>query len=120
LVAACWELNDVVDGYRQFIACFEPLLALLKRKKTLGAEQAFIIRTLLIHAFRRVELHDPQLPHALLPADWPGVRAYELCRDIYLRTYKEAEDYVSTALQREDDHVPDAVPDFYQRFGGLT
>ena len=120
LVAACWELGSVVEGYRQFIDSFEPLLPLLKKKGKLGAEQAFIIRTLLIHTFRRVELHDPQLPLELLPREWPGTTAYEVCREIYQLTYKEAEQYILTTLAREDQHVPDAAPYFYQRFGGLT
>jgi phenylacetic acid degradation operon negative regulatory protein len=33
------------------------------------------VRTLLIHAYRRVLLRDPLLPAALLPLDWPGAAA---------------------------------------------
>ncbi len=46
-------------------------------------ETAFVIRTLLIHEYRKIHLRDPQLPHSLLPEDWIGARAYELCRALY-------------------------------------
>ena len=31
-----------------------------------------LLRTLLIHEFRRVQLRDPQLPDTLLATNWPG------------------------------------------------
>jgi phenylacetic acid degradation operon negative regulatory protein len=120
LVEHCWELDKVVQGYRHFIACFDPLLKRLKTKGVLDPEQAFAIRTLLIHAFRRVQLHDPQLPLELLPNQWPGTTAYELCHRIYQLTYQQAEQYILTTLQREHEHVPQAASYFYQRFGGLS
>jgi phenylacetic acid degradation operon negative regulatory protein len=120
LVEHCWNLDKVVEGYRQFTGHFAPLLALLKKKKARDPEQAFAIRTLLIHAFRRVQLHDPQLPLELLPRKWPGTAAYDLCHEIYQLTYKEAEQHVRTTLQREDDNVPEAATYFYERFGGLA
>jgi phenylacetic acid degradation operon negative regulatory protein len=120
LVDHCWELDKVVEGYRRFIASFGPLLKLVIKKSARDPEQAFVIRTLLIHAFRRVQLHDPQLPLDLLPKKWPGTAAYELCHEIYQLTYKEAEQYILTTLQREDENVPEAASYFYQRFGGLA
>jgi phenylacetic acid degradation operon negative regulatory protein len=110
----------VVEGYERFISSFGPLLKLLKKKSARDPEQAFAIRTLLIHAFRRVQLHDPQLPLELLPKKWPGTAAYELCHEIYQLTYKEAEQHILATLQREDENVPEAASYFYQRFGGLA
>lgn len=119
LVADGWDLSGVADGYRQFIARFQPLLALLQAGAAVGAEQAFVMRSLLIHAYRRVQLHDPQLPVELLPEPWPGAQAYELARDIYRLVYAAAEQHVLSTLRREDPAAPDAEPSFYQRFGGL-
>lgn len=120
LVAHCWELDKVLDGYRHFIDCFAPLLKLVKSRSKLDPEQAFAIRTLLIHTFRRAQLHDPQLPLELLPEDWPGTVAYELCHKIYQLTYKEADQHILMTLQAEDDNVPEAASYFYERFGGLS
>jgi phenylacetic acid degradation operon negative regulatory protein len=117
LVGDCWDLSGVIAGYQQFIDQFEPLLAL--RGSALPPEQAFVIRTLLIHAYRRVQLHDPMLPVELLPDPWPGARAYELARSLYRAIYAAAEEHVVAAMRREDEHAPLADAAFFQRFGGL-
>src|SRR5476649_1787123 len=86
LVAEGWDLSGVAEGYRQFMVQFQPLLVALRTDggaASLRPEQAFVIRTLLIHAYRRVQLHDPQLPVELLPEPWPGAQAYDLARDVY-------------------------------------
>jgi phenylacetic acid degradation operon negative regulatory protein len=117
LVAEGWDLSGVSAGYQHFIDQFEPLLALKDSK--LAPEQAFVIRTLLIHAYRRVQLHDPMLPVELLPDPWPGARAYELARTLYRAIYASAEAHVVAAMRREDEEAPLADSTFFQRFGGL-
>jgi phenylacetic acid degradation operon negative regulatory protein len=119
LVQQCWELSTVVADYEHFIRYFAALPKLLITRSAIDPEQAFVIRTLLIHEFRRVQLHDPQLPLELLPANWPGKTAYELCRQIYQSTHREVERYVLDTLRQEDPDAPDAAPFFYRRFGGL-
>lgn len=147
LVAEGWDVAGVAEGYNRFIAQFQPLLAALRGggasdeadmadglppggaaeagdaeacDQPLTPEQAFVVRTLLIHAYRRVQLHDPQLPVELLPTPWPGALAYELARAIYLLVYAAAEQHVDTALRREDAAAPSAEPAFFDRFGGLA
>lgn len=117
LVEHGWELEPVLHSYQHFIQQFGSLLTHLG--DTTEPEQSFVIRTLLMHACRRVQLHDPLLPLELLPKNWPGTAAYELCRQIYQRTYANAEQYLMTMLRREDENVAPAAPAFYQRFGGL-
>lgn len=118
LVEHGWELKPVLQGYQHFIEQFGSLLKHLD--DATKPEQSFVIRTLLMHAFRRVQLHDPLLPIELLPKNWPGIAAYELCQQIYQRTYASAEHYLMTTLRREDEAVAPAAPDFYRRFGGLS
>lgn len=124
LVADGWDVSGVAQGYDQFIAQFEPLLAALKsaaaNDDAVTPQQAFVVRTLLIHAYRRVQLHDPQLPVELLPTPWPGALAYELARSIYLAVYAAAEQHIDATLRREDPAAPAAEPAFFDRFGGLT
>jgi len=117
LAADGWDLSGVVAGYRQFIEQFTPLLAGCEE---LAPEQAFVIRSLLIHAYRRVQLHDPMLPIELLPDPWPGSEAYELARTLYRRIQAGAEAHVQAALQREDADAPAADASFFLRFGGLV
>jgi phenylacetic acid degradation operon negative regulatory protein len=114
-----WDLSAVVGAYRQFIEVFSPLLALLREDARVGPPQAFAIRSLLIHAYRRLQLHDPMLPLELLPSPWPGSDAYELARAIYRLVFAQAEEHLMAVLRREDETAPEADAAFYQRFGGL-
>jgi len=120
LVEECWQLEPVVADYEHYIACFASLAKLLNTKNTPDPEQAFVVRTLAIHEFRRAQLHDPQLPLELLPTQWPGKTAYDLCSQIYDTVHATAEKYVLDCLRREDENTPEAAPYFYQRFGGLS
>ncbi len=121
LVEQCWQLESVITDYEHYLSSFASLPKLLMNKKNpLDPEQAFVLRTVAIHEFRRVQLHDPQLPLALLPPRWPGKTAYDLCHQIYLATYAAAEEHLLATLRREEASAPEAAPYFYQRFGGLA
>ncbi|XLZ69508.1 phenylacetic acid degradation operon negative regulatory protein PaaX [Massilia sp. SR12] len=121
MVAEGWDLSEVIAGYEKFAAQFEGLPALLAEAGAgaIEPEQAFVLRTLLIHAYRRVQLHDPQLPVELLPEPWPGARAYELASQLYRQLSASAEQHILTVLQREDPRAPQPESSFYHRFGGL-
>ena len=119
LVGEGWNLTAVAQSYRDFIAQFTPLLALLAEEPAVAPEAAFAIRSLLIHAYRRLQLHDPLLPIELLPEPWPGSDAYALARAVYLRVYAQAELHIDSVLKREDEAAPGADEAFYGRFGGL-
>jgi len=115
------HLGALGAAYRRFLGRFGSVIDAFRAA---GAEngdpgQCFIVRTLLIHAFRRVLLRDPQLPSALLPADWPGAAAFALCRDFYRLTHKRAEMHLVATLSPDGDSLPPANSEFYRRFGGL-
>ena len=116
LVGDAWDLSGVVAGYRQFIDSFTPLLDTVA---DIAPQEAFAIRTLLIHAYRRVQLHDPMLPVELLPVPWLGSDAYELAKRIYRLTYARAEEHIMGMLSKEDPETPPADGVFHGRFGGL-
>lgn len=121
LLASGWDLSEVATAYRQFIERFAPLAALLHQPAcSFTPEQAFVMRTLVIHAYRRVQLHDPQLPLELLPAPWPGSQAYQLAREIYLAVQAMAEQHIDAALRKEDAAAPVAAAAYFERFGGLN
>lgn len=117
-VRQCWDLDGLAAEYRTFMRRFRPVVAEFSGRDA-EAQQCFVVRTLLIHAFRRVSLHDPQLPARLLPAGWPGPDAYALCRDFYRLTHKRAEAHLVSTLHAERGTFPPAAPYFHQRFGGL-
>ena len=103
--AELWELGTLAGEYRRFIARFGGVAAGLKRLRP-DPQQAFVLRTLLVHAYRRVRLRDPQLPRAVLPNDWPGADAYELARTLYRITGPRAEAFVVTVLGEDAELAP--------------
>lgn len=120
LISQCWALDAVIAEYERLINHFAVLPKILANGTPLEPEHAFVVRTLLIHEFRRVHLHDPLLPLELLPQNWPGKMAYELCHDIYQATFAKAEEFIVETLRKEDESASEAAPYFFHRFGGLV
>ena len=83
LLGRCFDLEHIAREYDLFNRRFEKLWRATRRKKLFDPESAFIARTLLIHDYRRILLHDPDLPEELLPVHWPGTRARKRCAAIY-------------------------------------
>lgn len=117
-----WDLSRVAALYRRFLRRFGTVIERFRKRDrhSLDPEQCFIVRTLLIHSYRRVLLRDPQLPAALLPLDWPGGAALALCRDFYRLTHLAAERHLTATLLNEHGILPPASTGFYRRFGGLN
>lgn len=112
--AGVWELGTLAGDYRHFLARFGGVAAV--KSARLDPEQAFVVRTLLVHAYRRVRLRDPQLPRAVLPNDWPGADAYELARTLYRITGPRAEAFALTILGEEAEVAPRTPANFEPRF----
>ena len=119
LLRQYWDLASLDAGYRRFIGRFRRVVELFRDDRLPDPGQCFVVRTLLIHEYRRVTLHDPQLPLAMLPARWHARDAYALCRDFYRLTHRCAEQHLAATLQTGSGPLPAAAPYFYQRFGGL-
>jgi phenylacetic acid degradation operon negative regulatory protein len=114
LMAECWNLDALATLYAGFLARFQPVLPMVQG---VDEQTAFVLQTLLIHAYRRVVLHAPRFPAELLPVGWPGHAAYDLCRDLYLRVYDQTNRFVARHL--DDGSRPIASKGYWQRFGGL-
>lgn len=119
LLEAGWHLVDLARSYRRFVDAFTPVRENLASKSALPAETAFVIRTLLIHEYRKIHLRDPLLPHSLLPADWIGAHAYDLCRSLYRAVFSAADQYVSSAAETLSGKLDRPSRQTYRRFGGL-
>ena len=97
---------------------FEPLRGWIGRRETLSDIDAFTARILLIHHYRRVVLRDPLLPTALLPADWPGRAARQLCGEIYRGLLPASEQWLDRNASNENGPLPAAGAELARRFGG--
>ena len=119
LVSLGWNLEDLGLRYRRFVTRFERVLSLLDLRNP-AHEACFIVRTLLIHEYRRLHLRDPLLPARLLQADWPGVQAAALCRQIYARVFSPSELHLSRVATQLEGPLPAPDDSVIRRFGGIS
>jgi phenylacetic acid degradation operon negative regulatory protein len=119
LVALGWDLQDLGLRYQRFVARFAIVLAELKRHRGPEPRDCFLVRTLLIHEYRRLHLRDPLLPGQLLRSNWPGAQAATLCRNIYALVFAASESYLASVAWRLSGALPAAEASVLQRFGGV-
>jgi phenylacetic acid degradation operon negative regulatory protein len=119
LLSESWPLQRTADAYLKFMKTFEPLRAWISRREALSEADAFTARVLLIHHYRRVVLRDPLLPISLLPQDWPGRAARELCGVIYRGLLSSSEQWLDQHAVNEDGPLPKAGAELARRFGEI-
>jgi len=115
LVRRGWDLQQLARGYRRFLRSFAALEPHV-RSARLTPEEAFLVRTLLIHEYRKIHLQDPLLPRSLLPRAWVGSQAYELTRRIYRAVFARAEAHLSQHAHRLHSKLPAASRSARARF----
>jgi phenylacetic acid degradation operon negative regulatory protein len=119
VVAAGWDLGELARRYRRFADAFASVETALASREAVTPEAAFVIRTLLIHEYRKIHLQDPLLPPALLPSDWVGSSAYDSCARLYGKVFAAAEDFLTATASTLDAALPGAAAAVYERFGGI-
>jgi len=103
---ATFKLDQVEAAFKQFVARFEPML---QQATSLSARDAFFVRTLLIHEYRKVLLRDPNLPQALLPDSWPGLQARQLCETLYGQLFTSSDAYLLAQVETLDGKLTEAM-----------
>ncbi len=119
LVAKGWNLKHLEADYARFIRHFGKFAAARGGGGAWDEKKCFIIRSLLVHDYRRVLLRDPMLPAELLPEGWNGNEARSLFRDIYGQVWEGAEQHLMRVLENANGKLPPASEEFNARFGGL-
>ncbi len=114
--AAAWPLDALNTDYETFVRQFS---ALQVGNMPLSGENAFALRVLLIHEYRRILLKDPHLAEAFLPANWAGPAARDLSAEIYRQTVAPAENWLTDTVSEPASSSPPAGSHFWQRFGGV-
>jgi len=55
----------------------------------------------------------------LLPNDWVGSSAYELCANLYARVFTAAEEFLTSTASTLEEPLPPADASAHTRFGGI-
>jgi phenylacetic acid degradation operon negative regulatory protein len=93
LAARAWPLDRLGTLYQNFVEVFGPLA----HTPAVSPLDAMAARIMLIHAWRRIALRDPDLPSGLLPAGWPGIQARSLCIELYTALAEPSESWLDQA-----------------------
>ena len=117
LLNRCFNLDSIEREYDRFNQRLEDLWRATRReRKNIDGEAAFIGRTLLIHEYRRILLHDPDVPEALLPGNWPGAEARKRCARIYLSLCKAADLWAVSCCEVTGSPLGQPGKDYLRRF----
>jgi phenylacetic acid degradation operon negative regulatory protein len=119
MVRSCWDIARLEHDYAGYLARFRPIWQAVEGVEV-APRTAFLLRTLMIHDFRRILLRDPLLPPELLPPDWHGQEARVLTRNLYRLLLGPSEAHLTGALGTANGPMPEPSPSFYSRFGGLS
>ena len=110
-----WALAALAEEYRRFLARFASLARAWPRMRP-SPGQAFVVRTLLVHAYRRARLRDPQLPREVLAREWPGEDAYAAARALYRAASPACNAFVRGILEAAREPRASREPPRLRRF----
>ncbi len=117
LAAAAWPLEAIAGRYGDFLRLFGEVEAGLDGA-ALDDLDALVLRVLLVHAFRRIVLKDPDLPPEALSDDWPGAAARTLFHRTYRRLAPAAERWLDANGATRDGPLPAADVTMARRIAG--
>lgn len=119
LVKQCFETESMDHAYDEFIATFNPILQTAEKVQKFDPHECFILRTLLIHEFRRILLAEPELPFELIPENSVGHRAWMITQSLYQLVARPAEKHLIENCETQNGNLPPAKSEFQTRFGGI-
>ncbi|MEU8656505.1 PaaX family transcriptional regulator [Actinoplanes philippinensis] len=97
IVGRAWDLARIGQSYEEFVTTLAPVVKTITPRST--DEEAYAARFRLVHAWRSFLFQDPQLPAALLPPGWPGVKAALFFDKHAARLRPAADRHVERCLQ---------------------
>lgn len=116
LITHCFDVSALDEEYQQFIDTFAPILAAAQEAEQLDPETCFLVRTLLIHQFRRILLKEPELPDALLPEDALSYRARRMTEALYRLIREAADVHFMAVAEAEEGAFGEPTGEYYRRF----
>ena len=118
VAAQHWPLAEVARSYRAFADRFARHAA-RGLAEVLADEDALALRLRLIDEYRHAALADPRLPRDALGPDWPGDRARDIFRRIYLDLSPGADRFVGRSFADATGLLPQATPETERRAAAM-
>ena len=109
LARSAWDLPALAAAYRRWLAQARDLVSEVASGTDDADQQAFMVRSRLVHEWRKFLFQDPGLPPELLPADWAGSEAAAFFDEQASRLLAGASRYVDACLAANGG-VPPRAP----------
>jgi phenylacetic acid degradation operon negative regulatory protein len=116
LLRHAFKFEAIDAQYRDYIDCFESFLDAGLDPGPGDDELCFLLRILLIHRFRMILLHEPELPLELLPPGNLTHTARTMTAGIYHRISDAAERHFVAMGESEQGCLPPANAEYFTRF----
>lgn len=119
LVFEKWNIDALRISYENFLQAYSRIFDSLNGQSgemSMTTSQAFSLRILLVHEYRRVLLKDHDLPVSMLPDNWNGLKANQLVKRFYTLLSAPSEKYITNELFQIDGLLPAASESFRTRF----
>lgn len=120
LVKQCFEMESMEVAYNEFLKVFQPILDAAREADEFDPAECFLLRTLVIHEFRRILLSEPELPFELIPEDSSSHKAWQLTQALYQLIAPKAEKHILSMCETQHGPLPPASEVFRNRFGGIS
>ncbi len=98
LVMSRWKLDSLRQHYKEFSVQYRKVKKILQSNAQPSGHAMLLLRVLLLHEYRRILLNDPELPPAMLPANWEGYTAQSLIAEIYRTIATQTASWVNHEL----------------------
>ena len=121
MVRQCFDIDRLERDYSAFLKRYRPLAHALQQSSNSGdmnPEHCLVLRIMLIHQYRRILLHDPELPTPLLPPDWNGLEAHRLCAAIYKAVEPSSDEQILSLGENRKGAFRSLVARHRGRFAG--
>lgn len=97
LTATAWDLEGLGRAYARWLHDTRDWIG--GTRADCSDREAFVVRSRLVHEWRKFLFKDPGLPHELLPENWPGAAAAAFFDAEAARLLPGTERYVDDCLQ---------------------
>ncbi|QCI63904.1 PaaX family transcriptional regulator C-terminal domain-containing protein [Phreatobacter stygius] len=112
-------MAGITEAYRRFVGDHVALAGAIGGGAGLRPADAFALRILSVHAFRRIVIRDPGLPEDLLPPDRPDRQARGLVAALYAALAEASEVHLDQVAAADAEPLTPSVIDLASRFRGL-
>lgn len=116
LIGESWQWDGLKAGYADILKTYKPVLDGVAKSDSIEGMDALVLRTLLIHDWRRLVLKDVELPGNLKPEKCAGDEARNVISKLYKNLLDMSEKQLDLCSCDMETFLPKPEKSFFSRF----